>query len=158
MPVAPVSAAHVVNHGDAESLISLGIILDDLLQTAKTWKARFFPRYALSQCYFGTFSPEEWVIQQNEGVFILVLFGADEHVKFFESSVVIDAVTRESTDCYESHILMMEWCVLRQRVGRASFRRGMDARRLHRHRIGNKTCKDGCKHKSITNQIEEQKR
>lgn len=102
------NAFHFVNHGNAETLISLGPISDDQFGTLNTWMARFFPLYALGQCHFGTLHPDDWVMQQDKGVFLLVISGADEHGDTLEHVVALNAAALVIIDCCDSHTLMME--------------------------------------------------
>lgn len=74
-----VNAVHVLNRADAETLLSLVPICNDIFNTINTSTNKFFPHYILCLYKIGTLRPDDWIIQQSEGVFLLVITGEDPY-------------------------------------------------------------------------------
>lgn len=157
MRAALINAINIFSRADAEHLLSLGPIRDDRFSTVNTWMERHFPRYSLCHCQIGTLRPDDWVMRQSEGVFLLIISGSDSYGDDSEHVVVIDCAGQAIIDCCEPHTLKMEWSVLRRCVGNATYRGGIDVRRLHRHDVGTGNRKDRRKRKQTANQIERKK-
>lgn len=97
-------------------------------------------------------------MQQSEGVFLQIISGVDRYGDEFDHVVVIDAVARETIDCRESHMLRLEWRVIRQCVGKDNFRGVFDSRRPHQHKLGSQTRRSRRNSKPTANQIAKKKR
>lgn len=98
MQAALVNAVHVLNLSDAGTLLSLGPIPDDRFGTVSIWMQRFFSRYTLCHCKIGTLRSDDWVMQQSEGVLLLVITGDDSYGDDHEYVVVLYCASQATID------------------------------------------------------------
>lgn len=122
---------------DATRFLEMGSMPDDRFTTLTAWLDNNHMRYQLRQCPRETSPPDSWVMDQTEGVFVLIINGFNSAGFEVEHVVTVDAEARVIIDSCEDNLLQFSWSVLQKCIGNAHYLGGVDVRRVYYNPPGN---------------------
>lgn len=107
---------HIHRPDEAERFLSLGSIPEKRFGTVNNWLRAPRFRYNLKQCTIGLSTPDEWVMGQQDGVYLLVLKGHEDVGDEIEHLIVVDSGTQTIIDSCEPNSLRLQWDALQRCV------------------------------------------
>lgn len=116
---------------DATVFLRSRPIPDEDFDTLTPWMEQNFKGYKLQECSYKPSLPDEWVMNQEDGVFVLILLGYNHEGCLVKHVVAIDASADTILDSCELNMLRFTWSALNECTVDYSFLCGIDIRRVH---------------------------
>lgn len=120
---------------DATKFLQSGLIPEDRFGTLTSWMQHNCKGYQLQHCPYDTKTPDAWVMEQTEGVYVLIIKGNNSAGYDVEHIVTIDAGAQIIIDSCEENELQFSWSVLQKCIGNARYVDGVDVRHVHHQPI-----------------------